>query len=198
MGKITDIRIVKKELRAKFRKIRESFDPAFKKEYDSAIQRKFLSSNIYQEAKTILCFISTNLEVETRGIIKQAFLDKKTVAVPKCLNKNGKMKFFIITSFDDLEESTFSLLEPNIKKCKEIKDFSYSICILPGFAFDREGYRIGFGKGYYDRFLNKYDGIKVAICYNECIVSSLPRGRYDIAADYIVTQKYILTTQKTK
>lgn len=198
MAKISDIRIVKSELRKKFRLIRKSFDITTKKQYDENIKTRLLNSSMYKQAKTILCFVSTNLEIDTYDIINQAFNDNKVVAVPKCINKKGKMNFYIINSFDDLEKSTFDLLEPNIDKCKELKQYSDSICILPGFAFDMEGYRIGFGKGYYDRFLNKYDGIKVAICYNECMTSNLPRGKFDVPADYIVTQKYILTTKKTK
>ncbi len=196
MAKINDIREVKKELRAKYRGIRENMHPIEKHGYDLEIKNRLLSSSLYKDAKVLLCFVSTNLEIDTIAIIEQGFKDSKTVAVPKCTDEKGNMDFFIIESFDDLEKSTFSLLEPDIKKCKRLINYSDSIAILPGFAFDKDGYRIGFGKGYYDRFLNKYTGKKVAICYNKCIVSKLPRGKYDVAADYIITQKYILTTRK--
>lgn len=197
MGKIIDIRVIKKELRAKYRSIRKEMPSQLKAKYDEQIQEKFLSTPMYQKAKKILCFVSTELEVDTFGILKKAFDDKKIVAVPKCLNEKGSMKFYEIQSFDDLEKATFSLWEPKINQCKELKNFEDAICILPGFAYDRDGYRIGFGKGYYDRFLHKYDGIKIAVCYNECISSKLPHGKYDIAADYVVTPKYILTIKKT-
>lgn len=192
---MADIRIVKKELRAKYRKLREDLSVEQKQRYDEQIYQRFISTDFYKNAKTILCFVSTNLEVDTIQLINRAIADQKTVAVPKCLNLLGNMEFYMIHSLDDLEKSTFSLLEPNIKKSKKLDNFSDSICVLPGFAFDREGYRIGFGKGYYDRFLNKYNGKKVAICYNNCIANQLPRGRYDVAADYIVTPKYIITTK---
>jgi 5-formyltetrahydrofolate cyclo-ligase len=192
---MADIRIVKRELRAKYRKIREDLPLAEKQRYDKQIFERFIACDFYKNAKTILCFVSTPLEVDTIRLINRALADKKTVAVPKCLNLEGKMDFYIIHSLNDLEKSTFSLLEPDIKKSKKLKNFKNSICVLPGFAFDKDGYRIGFGKGYYDRFLNKYDGKKIAVCYNNCITNQLPRGRYDVAADYIVTPKYILTTK---
>lgn len=196
MGKIIDIRVIKRELRAKYRSVRETMSPQEKKTYDNQIEQRFLSTPMYQNAKKLLCFVSTDLEVNTFGILEQAFQDNKIVAVPKCLNARGSMKFYQIRSFDDLEKATFSLWEPKVKQCKELVDFKDALCVLPGFAFDREGYRIGFGKGYYDRFLNHYTGLKIAVCYNQCIAPNLPRGKYDVAADYVVTQKYILTIQK--
>lgn len=193
MGRIEDIRIVKKALRQKFRSIREVMPLGQKEQLDLQIFQKLTTFCEYQKAKTILIFVSTKVEVDTIKIIQRAFRDGKKVAVPKCLDKKGKMAFFVIKSLDELQKASFDLLEPDVKKSPLLVDFSSSICVLPGFAFDTNGYRIGFGKGYYDRFLQKYAGIKIGICYNSCIADSLPHGRYDVSANFIVTPKYILT-----
>ena len=68
-------------------------------------------------------------------------------------------------------------------------DYSKSICIIPGIVFDSEGYRVGYGKGYYDRFLAAYDGTKFGLVYSECILPSVPRGRFDRHVDILISEK---------
>lgn len=196
MGNVTDIRQIKREMRAKYRTIREQMDPQMKQKYDRSITVRLTGADFYQRAKTVLCFVSTGIEVETREILEHSFAQGKTVAVPKCLDKNGSMDFFVIRGLDELRPSMFSLWEPDPSSAPKLSSFQQSICILPAFAFDRDGYRIGFGKGYYDRFLQRYSGLKVGVCYNSCIAETIPRGRFDAAADYIVTPKYIMTIKK--
>lgn len=86
-------------------------------------------------------------------------------------------------------------MEPNTDKCEILSDFSDSVCLVPGLAFDREGYRIGFGKGYYDRFLLNFSGLTVGMCYNKCIEDNLPRGYYDCPVDILITEKYKIDTR---
>lgn len=200
MEKIVDIRVVKKTLRDKYRNIRDNMDKQRKNIYDKMIFEKIISLDDYKNAKTILCFVSTDIEVDTIMLLKYSLLKGKNVAIPKCEDKNGNMNFYLIGSLDDLEISTFSLLEPNTTKCKCVDDSvinsKNSVCITPGFAYDRFGFRIGFGKGYYDRFLSGFAGKKIAVCYNECIANALPHGRFDIASDLIITPKYVITSKK--
>lgn len=191
-----DIRQVKRELRAKYRGIRENLDPEEKRRWDEAIFCRLVNSPFYRSAKTLLCFVSTGIEVDTHALLRRAFADGKRVAVPKCLDRSGNMDFFVIRSMEDLKPALFGLLEPDEHTAPRLGDYRDSVCILPAFAFDADGYRIGFGKGYYDRFLQKYPGVKVGVCYNACIAPALPRGRFDVAADYVVTQKYTMTIKK--
>lgn len=196
MRKIVDIRPLKKELRAKYRKMRENMNPDVKSACDAAILQRITNASFYKEARMLLCFVSTSIEVDTRKLIQHAFSQRKTVAVPKCLDRSGHMAFFIINSLDELKEDMFGLLEPDPQIHPQVTDFSGALCVLPAFAFDTEGFRIGFGKGYYDRFLQRFDGVKAGICYSSCMANELPHGRYDVPADYIVTSKYILTIKK--
>lgn len=187
-----DIRPIKKALREKYRGIRSELSATEKEKNDAEIFNRLISFDKYIQSSTLLCFVSTDIEVDTKRLIQHALDNQKTVALPRCLDKNGNMDFFVIKSFDDLEQAFFGLLEPK-KSCERLVDYSNSACILPGFAFDRQGFRIGYGKGYYDRFLKSYIGVKIGVCYNCCMANELPHGRFDIAADYIVTGKYILT-----
>lgn len=189
-----DIRIIKKNLRQKYRGIRERMPKAEKSVLDAKLFNKLTGFIKYKEAKKILIFVSTEIEVDTIKIINDALKCGKVVAVPKCLDKKGSMAFYVIKSLDELKKASFNLLEPDESISPKLTDFSSSICILPGFAFDSKGYRIGFGKGYYDRFLQKYNGTKIGICYNSCIADELPHGRYDVQANFIVTPKYIIST----
>lgn len=188
MDGIKDIRIEKNNIRQQYMSLRQKMQRFEKRDADLKILKRILVSHHYKKAKTLLCFVSTKDEVDTHALIKQAFIDGKTVAVPKCINKKGSMHFFVINSFDDLKKSNFGILEPDKETSKRLLDFTDSICILPGFVFDKYGIRIGYGKGYYDRFLSKYQGKKIGVCYDNCMTDLLPRGKYDVAADMVVTQ----------
>lgn len=162
--------------------------PAEKRKKDDMIFHQLINMPQVQKAKAIVCFISTLVEVDTHRLIHYCWRSGKEVVVPRCIDDNGTMKFFAIRSWEDVEVGKYSLLEPSLKRCREFTDWEGSVCIVPGFCFDLFGYRIGFGKGYYDRFLSKYGENKIGICYNNCVVSKLIHGRYDVAVDYLVTE----------
>lgn len=192
-----DIRGYKKKLRSRYKAIREKMEPGFKQRCDARIRGRVLALREYRECKTLLCFVSTPIEVNTHRLLKRALADGKTVAVPYCIDGTRKMHFYRINSLDELAPRTFGVLEPDPEKATRVTDFSRSLCILPGLAFDRSGYRLGYGGGYYDRFLSKvYTGVTVGICYANCIARTLPRGRYDVPCQILVTDKYCNHIQK--
>ena len=104
------------------------------------------------------------------------------------------MDFFFIKSYDDLSPGKYDIPEPVPEKCEQVRDFSSGLCLVPGLSFDYQGYRLGFGKGYYDRFLSRFGGITAGICYAKCTVSELPRGVYDRAVDILITERFINRT----
>lgn len=190
-----DIRIVKRELRAKYSELRDTVNLVDKVGFDEQILHMLIGLNCYKKAKLVLCYVSTGSEVDTHKIIMQALHDDKTVAVPRCLDKNGHMEFRLIRSFNELEPSTFGLMEP-IESTQNATDFSDSICILPGLAFDITGYRLGYGKGYYDRFLSRYNGIRIGLNYSRCVVEKLPHSKYDVPVNYIITPKTVKSIKR--
>ena len=183
-----DIREYKKNLRDKYKTIRTSFSPDEKMNLDMSIADRVSRLRQYKNAKTLMCYVSTPIEVNTVPIIEMAMRDNKRVAVPRCVDNTREMEFYYITSMDDLAPRTFGVLEPIDGKCEKMTDFSDSICIVPGLAFDRLGFRLGYGKGYYDRFLCNYSGQKIGIVYEDCIRGKLPHGRYDIPVDVLVSE----------
>jgi 5-formyltetrahydrofolate cyclo-ligase len=195
MGSV-DIRSYKNELRAKYRAIRKALTPQEKREKDELIFRQIIQSRYYQQAETLICFVSTAIEIDTHRLIHHAWRQGKRVAVPKCLDDRGRMRFYYIRSLEDLEKARFSLWEPDPSRCEALRTYENSICIVPGFSFDPYGFRLGYGKGYYDRFLSKYSEIKIGICYNNCVAPALPHGRYDVPVNYLFTEKYVKKIQE--
>ena len=153
-------------------------------------QLRFLEE--WRSAKTVLCYVSLPEEIDTDDIIEYAWKCGKTVAVPYCKDKNGYMDFYILERFSDLHFGMFNVREPDINKCRKLADFSDSVCIVPGIAFDKQGNRLGYGKGYYDRFLKKYPFISIGLCYNSLIKHQLPTDEYDESVDIIVTETQII------
>lgn len=183
------LRAEKQRLRAYYRERRKTRPFLEKAEKDRGILAGLLTMEAYQQAEQVYTYVSVSSEIDTRALIQRAWEDGKRVAVPRCTNQNGEMKFYTIRSFADLESSTFSLLEPKIKDCEKAEEADNAICVIPGFAFDKAGYRLGYGGGYYDRFLAKSNAIKVGLCYNECVtLKLLPHDQYDKKVDFLVTE----------
>ncbi len=190
-----DIREYKKNLRAQCKTLRSTMPPDVKRDKDKRIFEKIISTSAYKSADTVLAYVSTEIEVDTLMLIDRALLDNKRVAVPRCISGTRDMDFYFINSRDELERGSFGVLEPDPDKCTIAYDFERALCIIPGLAFDMEGYRLGYGKGYYDRFLSAHRGLyKMGICYCSCTANRLVHGRFDIGADMLVTEKYIRKT----
>lgn len=169
-----------------------------KAEKDEKIFSRLIKMREYQNAKTILPYVSTEIEVDTKKLIEHSLAGGKYVAVPYCVENSREMDFYLIKSIDDLKPRTFGVLEPDAEKCIKLTDFANSICIVPALSYDMQGFRLGYGKGYYDRFLNRYNGKKIGICYESCITGKLRKGRYDVACDAIITEKRIIICNKQR
>ena len=135
------------------------------------------------KAKTIFCYVSAKGEVETKNLISE-LLKEKTVVVPYCTDREGNMICVKIASPDDLKEGMFGIPEPKIpiEFPKEHIDFA----IVPGVAFDKSGYRIGYGKGYYDRFLKDINPFKVGVCQKQFFLDSVPHDEFDVKMDSVL------------
>ena len=187
-----DIRLVKRDLRRKFRRIRSDMDPQDKAAWDERITANLLRSPRWRRARRVLLFVSKPIEVDTHTLIETALRQGKQVLLPRCLDDCGHMAFFAVQSWEDLTPGLYGLLEPDPERCPKVERFHPGdFCLVPGFAFDGKGYRLGFGKGYYDRFLSRFPGVTAGACYHCCTTRALPHGRYDRPVDYLFTERYV-------
>ncbi|MDE5984797.1 MAG: 5-formyltetrahydrofolate cyclo-ligase [Eubacterium sp.] len=182
---------MKKELRKELKVQRRSMSN--KAAANTKISNYLIESSIYKNADTILFYAALEDEINIDECINIALSQGKKAALPVCLDDKGSMKFYYINSLKDIKTGFFGVREPDTDICCEVADFNDSICIVPAIAYDKKGYRLGYGKGYYDRFLENFSFISVGLCYNELIMDVLPIGEYDIPVDYIITQDGILT-----
>lgn len=188
---VTDIRVVKQKLRTELKAVRMAMPKEEQQKKDAAILKRLVTLPEYQTAKRVFVYVSTAIEVDTHALIERALADGKIVAVPRCTPGKIAMTFHQIGSFKELMPGAFGVLEPDPVKSPELRDDRQSICILPGLGYDLSGYRLGYGKGYYDRFLSRYHGVRIGLCYNGCVRERLPHGRYDRAASILVTEKFV-------
>ncbi len=192
MSKAGDEKVM---LRKHYKDMREKMTAQYKRSLDIEIASRFLCTYEYMQAKTLLVYVSRATEVDTIGIIHGAFANGKRVAVPKC-EDNGIMNFYLINSMDDLKKGYAGISEPDVSRCTKLSDFADSICIVPGLSFDPEGYRVGFGGGYYDRFLANYEGISAGLCYTSFVKWDLPREEHDVPVSILVTDRFARHTSE--
>lgn len=176
----------KKSLRAKYKAIRGKVEN--KEALDERITELVLGSEFYKNCDKLFVYWSVGSEADTRKIIVRALCDGKKVALPKCTDDHGHMTFYYIESLSDLTEGMYGIVEPRGDRTAD--DFTVdSLCLVPALSFDSDGYRLGYGKGYYDRFLSIFPGVSIGLCYEECLTDFLPRDTYDKKVNYIITNK---------
>ena len=106
------------------------------------------------------------------------------------------MEFYYIRGLEELEPGTFGVLEPVPGRSVRMTDFSSGLCLVPALCYDWRGYRLGYGKGYYDRFLAGFGGHMIGVCYSDCIRRKLPHGRFDRPVELLVTDRYLRRTAR--
>ena len=184
----------KQRLREERLAAREALSEQERSMLDDRITQKLLATSEYVEATTVLTYVSVSSEVSTRMFIECALRDEKTVAVPRCLPGHC-LEFVAITSLDQLIAAPFGLLEPP----KELpalteEQMNASICIVPALLVDIKGYRLGYGAGFYDRFLSTYPGKKICLAYQQNLSRTmLPHTTFDVAVDEVITESDVLT-----
>lgn len=191
---VIDIRPIKSELRRKYRSLRQEMSPEIKEQKDVAIAAQVRRLWQYQRNAVLLIYVSTPIEVDTFRIIRQAIEDGKRVAVPRCVPDTRNMEFYYIDSTEELTPGMFGVLEPAVNPDRLYRETDGGLCIVPAFSYDWHGYRLGYGKGYYDRFLSRFQGNMVGICYSDCVQKTLPHGRFDRPVELLVTESYLRRT----
>lgn len=151
-------------------------------------------STLWKNANIIGITISGDIEWNTKPIIEYAWKQQKTVVVPKCIPSKKELIFYEIDAFNQLTKGYANLQEPDPLKTIKINKKSIDLLIVPGIAFDERGYRIGFGGGYYDRFLQDFDVLTASLVSDLQIKHKIPNDKYDIPVNYLITEKNIIKT----
>lgn len=196
---MAEIREIKKNIRERIKSERAAIPETERRDSDKAICERFLSLASYRYANTLLLYAPIDGEIDVMPIARAALADGKKVAFPRCDSKDRTMVFRYISSEDDLAPSHFGIREPDDSaNAYDPSSGELTVCVIPALAFDREGYRVGYGGGYYDRFLNGFNGSKVGLIYRKFLIDKAPRGRFDTAVDAMVTEKGVITPCRTR
>jgi 5-formyltetrahydrofolate cyclo-ligase len=184
----------KKALRREIINKRNNMDINEKKIKDKKIIDKFYNSEEYKKAEKIFIYISYSSEIDTKSIINKALKDNKKIYVPRTEFKIRRMDAIEITSLDNLTESSYGTLEPGVGE-SYIDPNELDLIIVPGVAFDRNGGRMGYGAGFYDRYfkkINKDNAMKIkklALAYDFQVIERVPMDKNDMPIDNIITDK---------
>lgn len=136
-----------------------------------------------EECSSVFTYVSTEIEVDTRRLLSWCFSHGKPAAVP--VSGDTELTFYPVRSFSELAAGRFGIMEPLNKDNPAVPD-EQSLCIIPALLCDRNGYRLGYGRGYYDRYLSEFPGKKVIICYAD-FVGAVPTEPHDRCADAVIT-----------
>ena len=177
---------MKNELRRYFINNRKKISNSDKKIWDDEIKNKVIESKAYKNAKSIFIYYSTDDEIDTKKIIKEALLDKKEVYIPKITGKHTMVPV-LLKSFDDLVYGKYKIKTSKLKNTKENIDLT----IVPGLSFDENKYRLGYGGGFYDYYIKNYKSFYVGLFYQINKSYKLNFDDFDQKLDLVITDKNI-------
>ena len=181
---------MKRELRKRYINLRKTFvSDAQRQALSRVIAEKVLVLDALKRAKNIFCYSAYAGEVETDLLIDSLLKLGKKVYLPLCDKNTNTMSARRIKSRDELTLGAYGILEPS---GEEIKPQDVDFVVVPMVAFDRNRTRLGYGGGYYDRYLPNTDAVTCGIAFSVQEAEGLPRGEYDIPLDMIITEKEII------
>ncbi len=185
-----NILMTKQNLRAKFIRIGKLIKD--KNSLSDIIAENVLKSSAFAAAKNVGIYVNFGDEVSTKKIISQSLSSGKNVSVP--VVAKDEMNFYSIKSLNDLREmNNFGIRQPAAERKNLVDPTKLDLLIVPGICFDLAGNRIGFGKGFYDKFLADSSAVKLGICFEKQLLKDekIPTEKTDVAMDFVVTESGI-------
>lgn len=180
------MKAIKKALRKEMLALRAGLSEDYRLSADKAIAEHVIASDDYQQAQVVFCFVNMDGEVNTQPIIEEALARGKVVCVPKVMGK-GHMEAFQITSYEDFEVSDYGIREPK-EGCPLIEPEQIDLGIIPNIVLSKDGYRLGYGGGFYDRYLLRTQMKRFGVCRAQLIQENLPVEAHDEKVDAIVSE----------
>lgn len=188
----------KKILRKNMKNSRNNLETSKISEFSDAIINNIYEMDEYKNAKNIFCFVSFSSEVITHEFIKTSLKDGKNVFIPYIDEDKNIMKATKLKDFDDLKIGFYGILSLEDEKLEFVDPKIIDLIIVPGLIFDYNFYRIGYGGGYYDKFLsnNSINPVKIGVCFDMQLIDDTKPEVHDVPVDYIVTEKRVLRKEK--
>lgn len=186
--------------RARLRRIRNEIPQAERRTKSERISDWLFNSEEYKSAETVLIYMSFDSEVMTDMIFDRILCDNKILCVPMCHTETCTMTAYAVRGASDLSIGSYGIAEPDFNKIqsgivKAVNKSDIDLVIVPGLGFDLNGYRVGYGKGYYDRFLENFDGVSAGLCYECCRESKICHDEFDARVSLVITENNVLKTK---
>ena len=171
---------------------RRALDAEAHRELSAAIGERLRGDERYRDARVLHSYIDArDNEVATRDLVQVSLRAGRRVVCPRAL-PGGRLEHYEIGSLEDLEPGRFGLLEPPPDPARAVDPSAIDLVLVPGIVFDREGFRAGFGGGYYDRFLAAIDAPSIGLAFALQLVDRVPREAHDVPVDAIVTEHEVI------
>ncbi|NLK21661.1 MAG: 5-formyltetrahydrofolate cyclo-ligase [Epulopiscium sp.] len=180
----------KQDLRKKFLENRDKMTKEEISKKNKKIYESLINSEVYNKCKKIFVYVSMKNEVDTKKIISKGLKEGKIIGVPKVEPRTREMYFSQIQTLDELEIGHFGVLEPKKELIKKMESDRTTLVLVPGAVFDKNRNRIGYGGGYYDRYLGKHTSIMktIGLAYDFQVIDAIPTDTYDIPLNLILTE----------
>ncbi len=186
----------KAEQRKLLKAARDGMSESERREKSAAVLKLLTDWEIYKKARAVMTYVSFGSEVGTDAIIEKILSDGKTAAVPLC-GDGAEMTARVIRARNELSPGTYGVPEPTESSPLLSKD-DIDLMIVPGLGFDKSGNRIGYGKGYYDRYLKNYRGVSVGLCCGACLRDNICGGPHDQKVDFIITENGLIEAENAQ
>lgn len=187
----------KKSIRQECMRIRAENILLLSKEQNSHLLRHLLQIPQFLHAKTIMLYVSKQSEADTHHLFLHILHEGKQVVLPRTNVAKREITPYYVKRDAELDPSSFGVMEPSLE-CKICPTQEIDAIIIPGVAFDEKCNRLGYGLGFYDRFLKEAKGVKIGICADAQILPLIPVEEHDIPMDYVVSEKRTIKRQTSK
>ena len=181
--------MTKQELRKLIAGRVKNLSPVYCREADAAICQGVLQSELYRRARVLLCYVGSAREIDTSALLHAALRDGKVLALPLCVEK-GVMEARQIAGLGDLVSGRFGILAPKLQ-CPLVAPEDIDLVVVPCATGDAQGRRLGYGGGYYDRYLPRTRCPAVLLCRTHVMREDIPMEDHDVFMDYLITEKGI-------
>lgn len=182
--------MTKQQMRAELKLARAQIPQVDRVRWDQDIAKNLQNWDVYNKAKKIMIYLSFGWEINTWPIVDELTARGVEIYVPVVQSEPRALVPTRYTSREDLTPAVFGILEPS-SKAPTLEPIDLDLVVVPALAFSLHGFRIGYGGGYYDRFLATTPAVSVGLCYS-CFLQELPRDPWDQAVDFLVSEERVL------